>query len=122
MLQILTSPVNGNGTGFGQTPEEPGRVTPIVTTVATSPSIPEGTSNTDTATVTGDSASGSPTGTVSFYECGPTPTAEPCTSQANPVGGQQKRDGQRGRHRDGYIAIVHPDRHGLLVLRRLLLR
>ena len=89
VLQILTSPLNSDGTGFGQTPEEPGRVTPTTATVATSSSIPEGNSNTDTATVTGDSASGSPTGTVSFYECGPTPTAEPCTSQANPVGGPQ---------------------------------
>ena len=45
-----------------------------------------GTSNTDTATVTGNTTLGSPTGTVSFYECGPTATPQPCTSTANPVG------------------------------------
>ena len=89
MLEILTSPITSNGTGFVETPELPGGVTPTVTTVVTSSSIPEGSSNTDTATVTGDAASGSPTGTVSFYECGPTAAPEPCTSQGNPVGGQQ---------------------------------
>jgi len=58
-------------------------------TVATAPQFPEvvlGDGNTDGATVTGDSTYGSPTGTVSFYACGPTTTAEPCTSQSDPVG------------------------------------
>ena len=43
-------------------------------------------SDTDAATVTGNAAGGSPTGSVSFYECGPTATAQPCTSQADAVG------------------------------------
>jgi alpha-tubulin suppressor-like RCC1 family protein len=58
-------------------------------TVATAPQFPQvvvGDGNTDAATVTGDSTDGSPTGTVSFYACGPTTTAEPCTSQSDPVG------------------------------------
>jgi hypothetical protein len=41
------------------------------------------------AVVAGNAASGSPTGTVSFYECGPTATAQPCTSKSKPVGGAQ---------------------------------
>jgi hypothetical protein len=51
---------------------------------ATTP-IVLGGSDTDTATVAGNSAAGSPTGTVSFYECGPTTTATDCTSQTDPV-------------------------------------
>ncbi|MGB7051107.1 MAG: Ig domain-containing protein [Acidimicrobiales bacterium] len=59
------------------------------TTTATTPTastIVLGQSNTDSATVTGDATFGSPTGSVTFYECGPTPTPEPCTSTANQVG------------------------------------
>jgi alpha-tubulin suppressor-like RCC1 family protein len=58
-------------------------------TVVTGPQFPEvvlSDGNTDGATVTGDSTYGSPTGTVSFYVCGPTTSAEPCTSQSDPVG------------------------------------
>ena len=36
--------------------------------------------------MTGNAAGGSPTGSVSFYECGPTATAQSCTSEANPIG------------------------------------
>jgi len=39
----------------------------------------------ETATITGTSAS-TPTGTVNFYQCGPTPIATPCTTTADPVG------------------------------------
>ena len=45
-----------------------------VKTTPTSSAITLGQSNTDTSTVTGNSTSGSPTGTVSFYVCGPTAT------------------------------------------------
>ena len=55
-------------------------------TAPTSSSIAIGTSNTDGVTVTGNAAGGSPTGSVSFYECGPTLTPTACTSQANQVG------------------------------------
>jgi hypothetical protein len=43
-----------------------------------------GGTDSDSATVTGNSAGGAPTGTVSFYECGPGATS--CTSTANEVG------------------------------------
>ena len=46
-----------------------------------------GEASTDAATVSGNAAGGSPTGTVTFYECGPTSAAAACTSTANPVGG-----------------------------------
>ena len=56
------------------------------TSTPTSSSIVLGNGNTDGAVVTGNSDGGSPTGTVTFYECGPTPTAQSCTSQANQIG------------------------------------
>ena len=52
----------------------------------TSSSIVLGQSNTDTATVTGEDTDGSPTNTVSFYQCGPTATPTPCTSTSDQVG------------------------------------
>jgi uncharacterized repeat protein (TIGR01451 family) len=60
--------------------------TTSLTSVPTNSTINLGQANTDTATVTGSSVGGSPTGTVSFYECGPTAAPVDCTSQADPVG------------------------------------
>jgi hypothetical protein len=57
-----------------------GPITPTLTTVLSSPSIPFGATATDTATVTGTTAGGSPTGTLTFSVCGPTAQAMPCTS------------------------------------------
>jgi IPT/TIG domain len=45
-----------------------------------------GTGNSDSAVVTGNAGGGAPTGSVTFYECGPTASATPCTSQTNEVG------------------------------------
>ncbi len=56
------------------------------TTTPTSSTGALGGPNSDVAVVTGNAAGGSPTGTVSFYECGPTATPTACTSKANPVG------------------------------------
>jgi hypothetical protein len=56
------------------------------TTTPTNSSIVLGSNDTDGATVTGNAIIGGPTGTVSFYECGPISVATPCTSKANPVG------------------------------------
>ena len=53
----------------------------------TNSTITVGESDTDHATVTGNAAGGSPTGTVAFFQCGPTPVATPCTSMADQVGG-----------------------------------
>ena len=57
------------------------------TTASVSPGGPLtlGQSVQEMATVTGTGA-GTPTGTVSFYQCGPTPIATPCTTTADPVG------------------------------------
>jgi len=55
-------------------------------TTPASPSIVIGNSNSDSAVVSGDATYGSPTGTVTFYECGPTTSPETCTSTANSVG------------------------------------
>ncbi len=53
----------------------------------TNSTITLGQSDTDHTTVTGNSAGGSPTGTVAFFECGPTSLATSCSSIANQVGG-----------------------------------
>jgi hypothetical protein len=64
-------------------------LTAVTTSTSTKPTdstVVLGTGNTDTAKVTGDSVGGSPTGTVTFYQCGPTVTPTACTSTADPVG------------------------------------
>ncbi len=40
----------------------------------------------DTVTVTGNSTGGAPTGTVTFYECGPEPAPQNCTDEVNNLG------------------------------------
>ena len=65
-----------------ETTDECFDVTAASSTTVTSPtssSVDLGTSNTDGATVTGDSTT-DPTGSVEFYECGPTSSATDCTS------------------------------------------
>jgi large repetitive protein len=52
------------------------------TSTPTSSSIALGSSNTDGATVTGFGGGVDPTGPVTFYECGPTASAQPCTSSS----------------------------------------
>jgi hypothetical protein len=61
--------------------EPPVATTPAVSTVSL------GSADSDNATVFGTPADGAPTGSVSFYECGPTNVPTPCTSETNPVGG-----------------------------------
>jgi hypothetical protein len=51
-----------------------------VVTTPTQASIVLGQTDSDTVVVTGSAAAGSPTGTVTFYVCGPTTTFTPCTS------------------------------------------
>ena len=89
------SPMTGNvgtltfGTSTGTTRYifDPTAPTTLTTTSPADTSIVFGSSTTDSATVTGTDAVGSPSGTVSFYECGPTPGPTSCTSVANQVGG-----------------------------------
>ena len=58
----------------------PTKTTPTFTTALNSPSVAFGGSAVDTATVTGNSSFGAPTGTVTFEACGPTATPTPCTT------------------------------------------
>ena len=88
-LVILTAPLDKSGNGFGQAPESAATFTPDTASTPTSGSIVAGSSDSDTATVTGNATSGAPTGTLSFYACGPTSSPQPCTSLADPVGEPQ---------------------------------
>ncbi len=76
------------GTSEGSTTYtfDPSAPSTSTTTTPTSSSIVLGQSNTDSATVAGNDVVGSPTGTVQFYECGPTASPADCTSVAHPVG------------------------------------
>ncbi len=56
------------------------------TSAPASSSIVLGNTDSDNTVVTGDATFGSPTGTVTFYECGPTASPIACTSQSNEVG------------------------------------
>ncbi len=60
-----------------------------VSTTASSPVpvVPVGQATSDSATVTGNSYSGSPTGSVSFYVCGPLGSAAGCAGTGDQVGG-----------------------------------
>ncbi len=74
------------GASFSGTADYTTGATSATTTTPASSSIVIGTGNSDSAVVSGNATYGSPTGTVTFYECGPTASPEPCTSQANQVG------------------------------------
>jgi hypothetical protein len=58
----------------------PTKTTPTFSTALSSSSVPYGYSAIDTATVTGTTAGGAPTGTVTFEACGPTATPTACTA------------------------------------------
>ena len=65
-------------------------VTSVPSTTTSTPatsSIVLGNGNSDSAVVAGDATFGSPTGTVTFYDCFAGASPAPCTSQANQVGG-----------------------------------
>jgi hypothetical protein len=82
-LGVYSGDGNYSGGSDGSTARECFVVTMAPSSVMTTPSassIKLGHTNTDTVIVTGN-AGGSPTGTVTFYVCGPTKTAVPCTSK-----------------------------------------
>jgi hypothetical protein len=60
--------------------------TPTLTSAPSGSQIAVGSSDTDYVTVAGNTAGGAPTGTLLFYECGPTTTPVACTSKLNKVG------------------------------------
>jgi hypothetical protein len=65
---------------FSVTPALSVTTTQQSTSLSGSGSIVLGGSVTDTATVTGNTTGGVPTGTVTFFECGPTASPAPCSS------------------------------------------
>jgi Putative Ig domain len=85
-LEIYTGPIDASGDGFGQLSEPAGTYTPGITAAPAASSVPEDSTNTVTATVTGNATSGSPTGSVSFTECGPLPSPKACSASADPLG------------------------------------
>jgi hypothetical protein len=82
-LGVYSGDGNYLGASDGSTSRECFTVTMDPSTVVTTPtlaSIVLGQTDSDTIIVTGNAAAGSPTGTVTFYVCGPTTTFTPCTS------------------------------------------
>jgi hypothetical protein len=82
-LGVYSGDSNYLGASDGSTTRECFTVTMDPSSVVTAPtlaSIVLGQTDSDTVVVTGSAAAGSPTGTVTFYVCGPTTTFTPCTS------------------------------------------
>jgi hypothetical protein len=63
-----------------------GTASTVTTTTPAASTIALGSSNVDTATVSGSISRVDPTGTVCFHVCGPLPAPAACTSQVNQVG------------------------------------
>jgi hypothetical protein len=57
-----------------------GGATPTITSAFDPPKMAPGNTSVDTVTVTGNVAHGAPTGDMTFYACGPTAKATPCTN------------------------------------------
>jgi hypothetical protein len=86
-LGVYSGDSNYTSGSDGSTTDECVTVTPStseLTTAPSSPSISQGGMETDTATVTGDGGV-TPTGKITFYVCGPTPTATACTDANDSV-------------------------------------
>jgi hypothetical protein len=89
-----------------------GNAATTTVTTPTSSDFSLGGSVSDGATVSGNAAGGSPTGSVTFYQCGPTATAQPCTSQADPVGNPVGVTGGAGDTATATSASVTPGAAG----------
>ena len=86
-LQGVVSTLNGTASGSAQTTVQP--VPPTVTTTSNpnTTGLPQGTSVTDTATVSGPTGAVTPTGTVAFFLCQPSQvTGAGCASGGTQVG------------------------------------
>jgi len=86
----FTSTVTTNTSTTSTTCTPPGATSLTIAaddTVTSTPSNPSTGTIADTAVVTGNSAGGTPGGTVSFYVCAPTSSPTPCTSLSTPLGG-----------------------------------
>jgi hypothetical protein len=87
-LGVYSGDGNYAGGSDGSTTRECFTVTPATPGVMTAPanaSITLGGSDSDTATVTGTGGV-TPTGTVTFYVCGPTASATACTTAGTNLG------------------------------------
>ena len=99
-------------------------VTAVTSSIVAGPTlstIPLGHEDADAATVTGTVTDGSPTGSVSFYQCGPTVAPTPCTTLAHPLGAPVGVTGGTDDAATATSPRIHSGRRRLLVLRRVLL-
>jgi hypothetical protein len=85
-------------------------ITPTLKSAFASSSIPLGSTDMDTATVTGTAAGGSPTGSVTFSACGPTASATPCTSPN--AGSATAQVSPGSNHTSTASATLDPDTTG----------
>jgi hypothetical protein len=86
-LQGVTSGLNGTASGSAQTKVLPATPNVATTSNPNTSGLPEGTSVTDTATVSGPAGAVTPTGTVAFFLCQPAQvTAAGCPSGGTQVG------------------------------------
>jgi hypothetical protein len=111
-LEIYTGPIDASGDGFGQVSEPAGTFTPAISAAPASSSVPEDTTNTVTATVTGNATSGPPTGNVSFTECGPLPSPKACSASADPLGSTVGVSAGSGDSSTATSAPLTPDAPG----------
>ncbi len=111
-LEIYTGPIDASGNGFGQLSEPAGTYAPGITAAPASSSVPEDSSNTVTATVTGNVGGGPPTGNVSFTECGPLPSPKACSASADPLGSTVEVSAGSGDSAGATSAPLTPDAPG----------
>jgi hypothetical protein len=111
-LEIYTGPIDASGDGFGQLSEPAGTYAPGVTAHPASSSVPEDSTNTVTATVSGNASNGAPTGNVSFTECGPMPSPRACSASADPLGSTVEVSAGSGDSSTATSAPLTPDAPG----------
>jgi hypothetical protein len=111
-LEIYTGPIDASGDGFGQLLEPAGTYAPGISAAPASSSVPEDSTNTVTATVTGNTTSGAPTGNVSFTECGPLPSPKACSASADPLGSTVGVSAGSGDTASATSAPLTPDAPG----------
>ena len=89
-------------------------------TTPTNTVIALGQADTDSALVTGNAAGGSPTGSVTFYECGAAVAGDALPGEVAPGGIGREPHGGCQRHCPCHLGVLQAQRRRLLVLRRVL--
>ena len=107
---LLVALVVGTTAGVSGAKAKGHLATPTLKTAVGSATIALGSTDTDTATVTGTSHLGSPTGTVTFSACGPTSSATRCT--APDAGSASAGLSPGARHRSTASATIDPGSPG----------